>query len=93
MNWLFWGLTFGVIGKVLFAVAILRVHQVMAKEHRIDKAVIKSFHFEMILTLIGIGLIIAGYFMELYFYGAADFLNESGDDIAHKALLLDSKAQ
>jgi hypothetical protein len=69
MNILFWGLTVGVAGKVLVALAILKVHHVMALEQRIDEKVIRSFSFEKTITILGVFLILAGYFMELYFYG------------------------
>lgn len=74
MNLLFWGLTLGTIGKVLVAGAILKVHHVMAKEHRIDKRVIRSFMTEIIVTSIGILLILTGYGLELYFYQSLDML-------------------
>lgn len=69
MNLLFWGLTVGVIGKTLLAAGVLLAHHEIAREKRIDRLVIKYFRIEGILTLIGIILIIAGYFMEIYFYG------------------------
>lgn len=74
MNILFWGLTVSVIGKILVAVGILRVHYVMALEQRIDEKVIRSFAFEKTLTYIGIFLIVAGYVMEIYFYGLTPLL-------------------
>lgn len=74
MNLLFWGLTAGVLGKILVAVAILRVHYVMAIEKSIDGIVINSFSFEKILTLTGILLIIFGYLLEIYFYNGINIL-------------------
>ncbi|MFN3188628.1 MAG: hypothetical protein ACK42D_03775 [Candidatus Paceibacteria bacterium] len=74
MNFLFWGLTIGVIGKILVAVGILRVHYVMAMEKSIDEIVIRSFRFEKLLTYIGIILIVAGYVLELYYYGDSNLL-------------------
>jgi len=74
MNLLFWGLTIGTVGKVLVAGAVLKVHHVMAKEHRIDKRVIRSFMTEIIVTSIGIILIISGYLMEVWFYHSLDML-------------------
>jgi hypothetical protein len=71
---LFWGLTLGVIGKVLIAVGILRVHYVMALEHRIDEKVISSFALEKTFTIIGIFLLFLGYFLEMYFYGLTPML-------------------
>ncbi len=74
MNVLFWGLTLGVAGKILVALAILKVHHVMAIEHRIDEKVIRSFSFEKAITVMGVVLILLGYFLELYFYGIATTL-------------------
>lgn len=68
MTILFWALTLGVFGKVLVAIGILKVHYVMAMEKSIDEIVIRSFVLEKILTVLGIGFIVAGYGLELYFY-------------------------
>lgn len=75
MNLLFWGLTLGTLGKVLVAVGILRVHYVMAMEKSIDEIVIRSFRLEKILTIVGILLILIGYFAELHFYNLANLLD------------------
>jgi len=74
MNLLFWGLTIGTAGKVLVAGAVLKVHHVMAKEHRIDKRVIRSFMTEIIVTCLGIILILTGYLLEIYFYHSLELL-------------------
>lgn len=74
MNLLFWGLTLSAFGKVLVAGAVLKVHHVMAKEHRIDRRVIRSFMTEIVVTSIGIILILTGYFMEIWFYHSLDML-------------------
>lgn len=80
MNLLFWGLTVGVVGKILVAVGILKVHHIMAMEGRIDAKVIRSFDFEKALTYLGILFIITGYLMELYFYGLTPMLTCHGAD-------------
>lgn len=80
MNLLFWGLTVGVVGKVMVAVAILKVHHIMAMERRIDAKVIRSFDFEKSLTYLGILFIVTGYLMELYFYGLTPMLTCHGAD-------------
>jgi hypothetical protein len=85
MSLLFWGITIGVIGKILIAIGILRVHFVMALEQRIDKKVIQSFRFEKILTLVGIALIIVGYILELYFYGLTPMLTCTGEECRQAA--------
>ena len=69
MNLLFWGLTISMIGKVMLAAGVLIAHTEMAHEMKIDNLVLKSFKLERILTAVGIVLIVAGYFMEIYFYG------------------------
>lgn len=68
MNLLFWGLTTGVIGKVMLAVGVLWAHSSVAHEHKIDLKVLKSFRLERWITIIGLILIVAGYIMELSFY-------------------------
>jgi hypothetical protein len=77
MNLLFWGLTLGTIGKICIAAAVLRVHHVMAKEHKIDKKVIRSFRGEIIITTVGIFLILVGYGMEIYFYHNSNLLSSA----------------
>lgn len=85
MNILFWGLTVGVFGKVLVALAILKVHHIMAEERRIDSRVIRSFAFEKTITIIGVVAIIAGYMMELYFYGLTPLLTCHGTECIQAA--------
>ena len=68
MNLLFWGLTVSMIGKILLGVGVLIAHTQLAHEMRIDKLVLKSFRLEHTLTIAGLILIVAGYFMEIYFY-------------------------
>jgi NhaP-type Na+/H+ or K+/H+ antiporter len=68
MNLLFWGLTIGMIGKVMVAAGVLIAHSELAHERRVDKRVLKSFRTELILTLAGLLFIISGYIMEISFY-------------------------
>lgn len=68
MNILFWGLTLGTIGKLLAIVGVLFAHMKLAKERRVDNAVVHSLHTEKILTIVGLCLIVLGYLMEVYFY-------------------------
>ena len=82
MNFLFWGLTISVIGKVFLVVGILKAHGVISHEHRIDQKVLKSFQTEHTLTLIGLALIVIGYTMEIYFYGFTVLLTCSGNECA-----------
>ncbi|OGG66723.1 hypothetical protein A3I99_04855 [Candidatus Kaiserbacteria bacterium RIFCSPLOWO2_02_FULL_45_11b] len=85
MNLLFWGLTVGVIGKILVAIGIIKVHHIMALERSIDAKVIRSFAFEKTLTYLGIIFIVVGYLMELYFYGAITMLTCHGTDCIQTA--------
>lgn len=85
MNLLFWGLTIGVIGKMLLAIGILKVHYVMAQERRIDEQVVRSFHLEKIMTLVGVICILAGYILEIAFYNSNNVLTCSLADCAASA--------
>lgn len=62
------------IGKVLVAVGVIIAHLEIAHERKIDLEVLKSFRLELILTFIGLFMIVAGYFMEIYFYGYTPLL-------------------
>jgi uncharacterized membrane protein YidH (DUF202 family) len=73
MNILFWGLTIGVIGKVLVVVGVLVAHSGILHEHRIDKLVLRRFRLEHTITLFGLLFILIGYLMEIYFYGFTPF--------------------
>ena len=82
MNILFWGLTIGVIGKVLLAAGVLMAHSKLAHEHKIDLKVLRAFRIEHTITIIGIILIIIGYFLEVHFYGFTPFLTCEGTECA-----------
>lgn len=69
MSILFWGLTLGTVGKVLLATGVIMAHTQLEHEHRIDARVIRTFHRERVITLVGVLLILTGYGLELYFYG------------------------
>jgi hypothetical protein len=69
MNLLFWGLTISLLGKMMLAAGVLIAHSELEHEKRIDLEVIQSFKMERVLTVTGIILLAAGYFMEVYFYG------------------------
>lgn len=85
MNLLFWGLTVGVVGKVLLAVGVLIAHSQLVHERTINYLVLKSYRTEHILTIAGLVLIVVGYGMELYFYDFVDMLTCSGTDCALNA--------
>lgn len=78
MNILFWGLTFGVIGKVMVVIAVMLMHHSLMHEHRVDRVVVKTFHKERFFTILGLILIVVGYIMEVYFYGPTNIFNCSG---------------
>lgn len=62
-------MTISVIGKVLLATGVILAHSELEHEKRVDDEVIRSFHRERILTLIGIILIVIGYVIEVQFFG------------------------
>lgn len=65
MNLLFLGMTLSVVGKGLLALGVVWVHVVMATERRFDDLVIRSFRTELIVTIAGFALILAGYIIEV----------------------------
>jgi hypothetical protein len=91
MNLLFWGRTVSVIGKVMLATGVLMAHSSLEHEHKIDSVVIKMFHIERALTLLGISLIVVGYAMEIYIYNFdTSLLTCTGKDCG--AMLINSQA-
>jgi len=70
---LFWGLTFGVLGKVLLGYAVFNVHAHIIKEKEIDKDVITSMKRERGVVAAGVSLLIIGYFFELSYFGYIGF--------------------
>jgi len=75
MSLLFWGITLGVIGKVLVVLSVLHMHHSLVKEHRIDRKVILTYRQERVLTFIGLILVVLGYTMEVYSLGLVDLFN------------------
>jgi hypothetical protein len=69
MTILFWGLTFGFLGKVLLAISVIMVHSKIVHEHKIDGAVIKEMRHEKNLAIGAIILVLLGYLMEVSFFG------------------------
>ena len=59
------GHTFDVIGKVLVSYTAIAVHYRVRKEHRIDENVFRSMKNEQVIGVIGIILIVIGYFLEI----------------------------
>ncbi len=73
MDWLFWGMTMGVVGKVLVVLAVLHMHASLVREHKIDRKVVLSYRQERVMTFLGLILIVAGYLLEIYFFGYTPF--------------------
>lgn len=88
MNILFWGITLGVIGKLVLGFAVLRVHTHIREERKIDNVVIKSIKREEVLTVIALALIVAGYVLEVAFYNGLNFFSCFGIDCT--ATLIDA---
>lgn len=88
MNLLFWGLTTGIIGKVMLGIGILKAHGQISHEHRIDARVLRTFHTEKILTIVGLFLMVFGYALEIYFYGFTPLLTCTGQDCTAAAALI-----
>jgi hypothetical protein len=58
--------TVEVVGEVLVAYTVIRVHSRLVKEHRIDKQVIAEIVREQTFAKIGILLIVLAYFMDIF---------------------------
>ena len=70
---LFWGLTLGILGKAFLAISVIFVHKKITEEKRIDGLVLMEMKRERSLALIGLGLMIAGYILELLYYDFVSF--------------------
>ena len=65
MNTEFLGFTLDVVGKVMVAFTAIMVHYRFYKEHKIDEKVFRSMHREQVVGVIGIALILLGYFLQI----------------------------
>lgn len=74
MDILFWALTISTAGKILLAVGVLMAHWELAKERRVDDAVIRFIRIEYVVTFIGLLMIVAGYLLELQAFHVVDIL-------------------
>ena len=70
MNLLLLGITLGTIGKLIVAIAVLRVHTYIIREHTIDAVVLKALKREQYITLFGLLLIVFGFIFEMFFYNS-----------------------
>lgn len=69
MDLLFWGLTTGIIGKILIGIAVINVHWHIIREKHIDEDVIDALKRERWVAIIGVMLMVSGFFLEIMFYG------------------------
>jgi len=60
------GITFDVIGTILIASTVLRVHNRAREERAIDSRVINEMKKERTATILGIVLIIVGYVFQMF---------------------------
>ena len=88
MNALFWGLTVSLIGKLLLTVGVFKFHRTLTKEKEDGQKISGVFKIEKLTTVVGLILIIAGYFMEIYFYNISHLLTCDGADCASMIELL-----
>jgi len=68
MDSLILGLTIKTIGEVIIGISIIRVHNRIMQEHKLDRKVYRSIRNEKFWGLIGVILIIAGYLLEVSSY-------------------------
>ena len=59
------GFTLDIVGKILIAFTAIQVHYRFFKEHKIDEKVFKEMSRERIVGIIGIILMLVGFFMQL----------------------------
>lgn len=59
------GLTLELVGTILIAFMALKVHHHVLKEHKIDEDVFKEMRYEQVLGVLGIGLLIIGFLIQL----------------------------
>jgi hypothetical protein len=75
---LFWGLTLGIIGKVLLGLSVVLVHTKITKEKHIDGLVLLEMRKERKMAILGIILMVVGYVLELSFFGAVEGISLFG---------------
>jgi hypothetical protein len=72
-NVLFWGITLGMVGKLLLGITVITVHSHILREQRIDTDVIRAMRRERKLALMGVIFIVIGYFLEAVHFGILPF--------------------
>ena len=66
---LFWGLTLGLLGKIMLGFSVIMVHSKITSEKHIDGLVLMEMKRERNIALGGIIFMIVGYLLEIAFYG------------------------
>ena len=61
----FIGQTIQVIGEVMIGITAIMVHRRVWKEHKINPLVYKEMQREQIIGILGIILLVAGYFIQI----------------------------
>lgn len=61
----FFGFTLDVVGKVLVAYTAIMVHYRFWQEHKVDEKVFVAMKRELLIGMLGIVLIIVGYFLQM----------------------------
>ena len=57
--------TLDILGTIFIAYAALRVHHRVLAEHKVDEKVFRSMKIEQKLGILGVIMIVIGYFVEL----------------------------
>jgi len=61
------GFILDVLGKLLIAYTAIMVHHRFLKEHKVDAAVFRTMRREQFVGVIGVILMLAGFFLQLPF--------------------------
>lgn len=61
----FIGQTVQIVGEVMIGITAIMVHRRVWKEHKINPAVYREMQREQIVGILGIMLLIAGYFIQI----------------------------
>jgi hypothetical protein len=58
--------TFDILGKVLVSLTVLKVHNRLVREHKVDDVVERAVHSERVMVSIGIMFMVISYGAKLY---------------------------
>ncbi|MFT5179522.1 MAG: hypothetical protein ACI9GH_000048 [Candidatus Paceibacteria bacterium] len=59
-------LTLELLGEILIAMAVVRVHSHVLKEHKLDKDVYTTIKKEKLYAVVGISLMIVSFILQIY---------------------------